>query len=129
MNNQEHLLQLAENVASNAYAPYSRLKVGAAISTPTGNFYTGCNVENISFPNGTCAETGAISAMISAGDNQIAEILIYADSPTLITPCGACRQRILEFATPNTIVHIANSTGIKQSFSLSELIPHSFKEF
>ena len=129
MNNQERLLELAKNVASNAYAPYSQLKVGAAILTSTENFYTGCNVENISFPNGTCAETGAISAMISAGDSQISEIMIYADTLVPITPCGACRQRILEFATPNTIVHIANSAGIKQSFSLPELIPHSFKEF
>ena len=119
MNNQEQLLKLAKDVTSNAYAPYSKLKVGAAILTPTGNFYSGCNVENISFPNGTCAETSAISAMISAGDTQISEILIYTDTPTPITPCGACRQRILEFATPTTAIYTATSSGIKQSFLLS----------
>ena len=129
MNNTLELLHLAAASAHNAYAPYSRFAVGAAILSSNGNFYSGCNVENISYPVGTCAEAGAISAMINGGDKTISEILIYAESSTLITPCGACRQRIAEFSQPNTLVQLANPDGIIQSLTIKELLPHSFKEF
>ena len=102
MNNATKLFNLASSAAANAYAPYSQFKVGAAILSSSGNFYSGCNVENISYPLGTCAEAGAIAAMINGGDNKIAEILIYADSKALISPCGACRQRVAEFASADT---------------------------
>ena len=129
MNNQQKLLNLAKHAATNAYAPYSKFKVGAAIISTNGNFYSGCNVENISYPLGTCAEQGAVSAMINGGDNQIAEILIYAESKQLISPCGACRQRIAEFATPQTLVHLASAEGVKQTLTITELLPLSFSEF
>ena len=95
MNNQQKLLSMAQTAASNAYCPYSHFAVGAAIESEDGKFYAGCNVENVSYPVGTCAETGAISAMIAGGSKRISAILIYADSKTLISPCGACRQRRL----------------------------------
>ena len=129
MNNATKLFNLASSAAANAYAPYSQFKVGAAILSSSGNFYSGCNVENISYPVGTCAEAGAIAAMLNGGDNKIAEILIYADSKALISPCGACRQRIAEFASADTKIHLADKSGIKKTFTLEELLPHNFKEF
>lgn len=129
MNNTDKLLKLAQDAASYAYAPYSNFKVGCAIQSSSNQFYTGCNVENIAYPNGSCAETGAISAMIAGDDKQINAILIYADSQTLITPCGACRQRIAEFANKDTIIYLANSKGIQEEYTIDELLPNNFKEF
>lgn len=129
MNNQEKLLHLAKTAAANAYAPYSKFKVGAAILSSDGKFYSGCNVENVSYPLGTCAEQSAISAMIAGGSTQIAEILIYAQGQKLISPCGACRQRIAEFANAQTAVRLASVGGIEQTLSVDELLPHGFKEF
>ena len=129
MNNQLKLLELAKQAAQNAYAPYSKFCVGAAILSSNGHFYAGCNVENISYPVGTCAEAGAIAAMVCGGDTKIEVILVYADSKELITPCGACRQRIKEFASPDCQIYLANSSGIQKTFALSELLPYSFSEF
>lgn len=111
---------------ANAYAPYSQFAVGAAIESESGKFYTGCNVENVSYPIGTCAEAGAIAAMISAGDRQIHRILIVADSQELITPCGACLQRIKEFASTNTEILLANLNGIHKKLSISQMLPFGF---
>ena len=80
-----------------AYAPYSEFKVGAAILTSKGNVYLGANVENVSYPCGTCAEAGAIAAMVCGGEYQISDIVVVANGKNLITPCGACLQRIFEF--------------------------------
>ena len=88
-----------------SYSPYSNFAVGAAILADNNQFYSGCNVENIAYPNGTCAETGAIAAMINGEGKKIIEILIYANSKELISPCGACCQRIAEFADSDTKVH------------------------
>ena len=129
MNIEQNLLTLAMQTAKNAYAPYSKFCVGAAILGKGGNYYSGCNVENISYPNGTCAETGAIAAMVAAGEKQIKEILIYADSKTLITPCGACLQRIAEFSDKTVKIHLANASGIQKTATLNDLFPNSFKEF
>ncbi len=126
---QEKLFNLAVQARENSYSPYSGFKVGAAIYADDGNFYAAANVENISFPCGACAETGAISAMIAGGGKKIKEILILAESPTLIAPCGACRQRIAEFAEADTVVHLADLDGIKKSLTIAELLPLAFKEF
>ena len=128
MNNTLELLHLAAASAHNAYAPYSRFAVGAAILSSNGNFYSGCNVENISYPVGTCAEAGAISAMINGGSRHIQEILILADGQDLITPCGACRQRIAEFATKETLVHLATPQGIQKTLPMSQLLPFCFTD-
>lgn len=129
MNNTQKLFNLAAEAARNAYAPYSKFRVGAALLADDGQFYAGCNVENISFPVGTCAEAGAIAAMVAGGGKKIKEILIFADSPRLISPCGACRQRIAEFAEPQTTVYLADSSGIRKSCTVAELLPFSFSEF
>ena len=128
MNNTQKLLDLAKSASEKAYAPYSNFRVGACILSYSDSYYIGCNVENISYPVSTCAETGAISAMIAGGDKKIKEILIYANSKELISPCGACRQRIAEFADENTIIRLANNEGIKKTFTIAELLPHSFKD-
>ena len=129
MNNQLKLFHLAQEASKKAYAPYSKFNVGAVVLSKKGNFYQGCNVENISYPVGTCAEESAIAAMVCNGEQLIEEILIFADSAQLITPCGACRQRIAEFATASTKIHLANSAGIQKTMTIDELLPSSFKEF
>ena len=120
------LFSSAQNARKRAYAPYSGFSVGAAIYADDSNIYTGCNVENSSFPCGTCAETGAISSMIAGGAQRILEILIFADSKQLTPPCGACLQRITEFATNQTIIHLANLNGIQKSLPLKEFLPYGF---
>lgn len=112
-----------------AYAPYSNFKVGAAILAEDGKIYSGCNVENVAFPSGSCAEQGAISAMINGGSSTISEILVISAGQRLITPCGACLQRIREFAADNAKIHLANPNGIQKTYLLSELLPVSFEEF
>ncbi len=120
------LFDAARAAQRHAYAPYSRFNVGAALRTPSGAIFAGCNVENAAYPEGACAEAGAISAMALAGERQIEEILVIGDGEGLCTPCGGCRQRIREFADASTRVHIAGAEGVRASFTLEELLPHSF---
>ncbi len=120
------LFAAAKAAQGKAYAPYSRFRVGAAIRTPSGAIYAGCNVENAAYPQGACAEAGAISAMVAAGERRIAEILVIGDGEALVTPCGGCRQRIREFAALDAPIHIAGPAGLRATFTLEELLPHSF---
>lgn len=122
----EQLLAAARAAQANAHAPYSRYQVGAALATPDGRVFAGCNVENAAYPSGTCAEAGAIAAMVAAGGRAIAEILVIGQGRELITPCGNCRQRIREFASATTRVHAAGPEGVQRSFTLDELLPHAF---
>jgi cytidine deaminase len=120
------LFEAAKVAQRQAYAPYSRFKVGAAIRTPSRAIFAGCNVENAAYPQGACAEAGAISAMVLAGERRIAEILVIGDGEALVTPCGGCRQRIREFAGPDTPIHIAGPEGVRTTFTLDQLLPYSF---
>lgn len=119
-------------IRDRAYAPYSRFKVGAAIRGAGGGVYAGCNVENAAYPQGACAETGAIAAMVAAGERRIAEIAVLGwtdanpTAPGLTTPCGGCRQRIREFAGPDARIHVFGPEGLRRSFTLAELLPESF---
>jgi cytidine deaminase len=122
----DELFEVAKAIQAKAYAPYSRFKVGAAIVTPAGKVFTGCNVENAAYPVGSCAEAGAVSAMIAAGESRIAQIVVMGEGENLVTPCGGCRQRIREFAAADTPIHIAGPEGIRKSFTLEELLPFSF---
>ncbi len=122
----EALFDAAKQAFDNAYAPYSKFPVGAAILTPEGEIYSGCNVENAAYPQGSCAEAGAIAAMARAGRRQIAAILVVGGGVGLCTPCGGCRQRIREFAAPQTPIHVAGPEGFRASFTLAELLPESF---
>ena len=120
------LLQAATKVRLNAHAPYSRFKVGAAILSTEGHLHTGCNVENVAYPEGTCAEAGAIAAMIAAGDTRIAEIHVIADSPSPVPPCGGCRQKIAEFADPTVKVTLHTTDGKSLTMTVADLLPGVF---
>ncbi|MDO8882052.1 MAG: cytidine deaminase [Pseudotabrizicola sp.] len=120
------LLQAATDVRLHAYAPYSRFKVGAALRTETGTVYVGCNVENVAYPEGTCAEAGAIAAMIAGGDTRIAEVCVIADSPDPVPPCGGCRQKIAEFAAPGVKVTLCTTDGKERSLTVGDLLPGVF---
>ena len=122
----DRLLVAARRAQARAYVPYSRFPVGAAVLSQTGAVYAACNVENAAFPVGTCAEAGAIAAMVSAGERRIAAVLVIGEGEALVTPCGACRQRIREFASPETPIHVAGPEGVRRTFRLGELLPFSF---
>lgn len=120
------LFAAAKAVQAHAYAPYSRFPVGAALATVDGAIHAGCNVENAAYPVGACAEAGAIQAMVAAGGRAIAAILVLGEGAALCTPCGACRQRIREFAADDVAVLVAGPEGVRRRFTLSELLPASF---
>lgn len=122
----EALFAAAMTARASAYAPYSGFAVGAAIRTPSGAIFSGANVENAAYPLGICAEAGAIAAMVASGEKCIAEILIVGDGDGLVTPCGACRQRIFEFANDDVKVHVAGLNGIRASFTIAALLPEAF---
>jgi cytidine deaminase len=122
----ERLFEAAKAAQGRAYAPYSRFKVGAAVLSESGAIHAGCNVENAAYPVGTCAEAAAIAAMVAAGGRRVAAVLVLGDGEALVTPCGACRQRIREFALPDTPVHVADASGVRQSFTLDTLLPAAF---
>lgn len=120
------LIQAARDVRENAYAPYSNFKVGAALTSDSGATYTGCNVENVAYPEGTCAEAGAIAAMIAAGDTKITALAVIADSPKPVSPCGGCRQKIAEFADGDVVVTLATTDGTTIQTTVADLLPGSF---
>lgn len=120
------LFSAAQLAQGRAYAPYSRFKVGAAILGASGAVHVGCNVENAAYPATSCAEAGAISAMVAAGETQIAAVLVIGDGALLVTPCGNCRQKIREFAGPLVPVYIAGPGGVRAQFTLEALLPASF---
>ena len=125
MNNIPKLFELASAAMKNAYAPYSRFAVGAAVLSGDGRFYAGCNVENVSYPCGSCAETGAIAAMIAGGSREIAEILILGSGKELISPCGACRQMLYEFS-PDLEILVARGDHQFVKYTLRQLLPGGF---
>ena len=126
MSEPDDLVAAALAVRTRAYAPYSKFAVGAAIRTASGAIYTGCNVENASYPEGCCAETSAISAMIAAGERHIAEVVVCADTQAPLTPCGGCRQRLAEFGHADTIVRAAGPQGERTRWTLGALLPAAF---
>ena len=110
-----------------AYAPYSRFLVGAAVRDEQDRIHAGCNVENAAYPVGTCAEAGALSAMVLAGGRRAVEAVVVGAGAGLVTPCGGCRQRLREFGAPEMAVHICDETGaLRRSFTLAELLPAAF---
>ena len=122
------LIDDARAVRENAYAPYSRFKVGAAIRAASGKVYQGCNVENVAYPEGTCAEAGAIAAMIAGGDTQISAVAVIADSPVPVSPCGGCRQKLAEFAAGDVPVTLATMDGTVLDTSVAALLPGAFDQ-
>ena len=122
----EKLLDLARRAQQNSYSPYSNFKVGAAIVADNSLAYSGCNVENASYPLGQCAEASAISAMINDGGHKISEVLIASPNDQFCPPCGGCRQKIKEFATPETLVHMATNKGEVKTVPFKDLLPFAF---
>ncbi len=122
----DDLLAAARTAMTRAYAPYSNFPVGAAVRTDRGNVYAGCNVENAAYPEGCCAETAAIAAMVAAGERRIVEVLVIGGGAELVTPCGGCRQRLREFAADDVPVHLCNADGRRRRETLGALLPRSF---
>ncbi|KPQ07718.1 MAG: cytidine deaminase [Rhodobacteraceae bacterium HLUCCA12] len=120
------LLDAAKAVRENAYVPYSQFKVGAAIQARSGAVYVGCNVENVAYPQGTCAEAGAIAAMIAGGDTEIAAVCVIADAPEPVTPCGGCRQKLREFARRDVVITMATTDGQSRTMTMEQLLPGAF---
>ncbi len=126
MNQQQRMLELAKQAASHSYSPYSNFPVGTCIRTTNDTLFTGTNVENAAFVSTSCAEGAAVGAMITAGEHEIAEVLIYSPKPLLCAPCGNCRQILREFATPDVPIHLYGQAGLHKTITLAALLPDSF---
>ena len=122
------LLDAARAVRLNAHAPYSNFQVGAALRTPSGHVHVGCNVENVAYPEGTCAEAGAIAAMVASGETEIVEVAVIADSPQPVSPCGGCRQKLAEFAAKDVRVTLATTDGVTLTTTVGDLLPGAFDQ-
>ncbi len=133
----QEMFAAARRAMAGAYAPYSDFHVGACVRGESGRLYSGPNVENAAYPQGWCAECSAIAAMISAGEKRITAVLVVGapsdgaggyndDGHALCTPCGGCRQKIREFAAPETPIHVCGPEGLRRSFTLDELLPLAF---
>jgi len=122
----EELLRAAEAVLRTAQVRYSQFPVGAALRAPDGSVHVGSNVENASYPQGQCAETSAIGALVAAGHTRIAEVAVVAERMDICPPCGGCRQRLAEFASPDTPVHLGRPQGPRQTTTVGELLPLAF---
>jgi cytidine deaminase len=121
------LVQAAVKARLNSYSPYSNFKVGAALLDEHGQIHSGCNVENSAYPEGTCAEAGAIASLAISGARKIMEVAVVGAGSGLVTPCGGCRQKIREFAGPEVKIHVCDDSGnVKRTFTLEELLPSSF---
>jgi len=123
----DELVAEALRAMRSAYAPYSRFHVGAALRCTDARLFSGCNVENAAYPEGTCAEAGAIAAMVRAGGRRIAELVVAGGGSEPCTPCGGCRQKIREFAEPSTLVRIVGEDGSERlRLRVDALLPHAF---
>ncbi len=123
----DELLRAAEAVMRNAHAPYSHFPVGAALRAPDGSIHVGGNVENASYPQGQCAETSAIGALHAAGHTHIVEVAVVAERMEFCPPCGGCRQRLAEFASADTPVHLGRPAGPRRTTTVGELLPLAFE--
>ncbi|MDR7028117.1 cytidine deaminase [Rhizobium rosettiformans] len=121
------LFEAARDAMQLAHAPYSKFPVGAAIRADDGKIYTGANIENLSFPQGWCAEPTAIGCMIMGGGKKIIEMAVIAEKLALCPPCGGCRQKISEFASASTKIYLCDEVGVQKTMTMDELLPLSFK--
>jgi|TARA_B100001750_G_C14922497_1_gene310061 cytidine deaminase len=124
--NFEKLFNAAKMVRDNAHVPYSNFKVGAAFLTEDDSIVSGCNVENAAYPQSQCAEASAIGNLVSQGFSKIKEVVVIGSGSLLCSPCGGCRQRLREFASLETQIHMCNSDGHLKTSTLKELLPDSF---
>ena len=122
----DDLLHLARTMMIRAYAPYSKFHVGAAVRDEEGGIHGGCNVENVAYPQSTCAEAAAITALVAAGKRRVLECVVIGPGPEVITPCGGCRQRLREFGTEDMKIHLCGPDGVHRTVTLGSLLPMSF---
>ena len=126
---QAALIKAARQARAQAYAPYSKFAVGAAVLDSNGQIHAGCNVENAAYPQGWCAEASALAAMVGAGGRRVLAVAVVAVVPAgagPVTPCGGCRQKLREFAAVDCPVWVADDVALRASYSLGELLPHGF---
>lgn len=123
--NDRELLNLARDASANAYVPYSKFPVGAALECDDGTVYTGCNVENAALGSTICAERTAVCKAVSEGHRKFRRIAIYGEGESYCMPCGACRQVLAEFA-PDMEVLCSKAGGRYVSYRLSQLLPYMF---
>jgi len=119
------LFEAARQASQNAYCPYSRFRVGAAILGRSGTIYRGCNVENASYGLTICAERGALMQMVASGEQSFQRIVIYTPTATPTAPCGACRQMLYEFAPDAEVISICDGEDVLRA-KVAELLPHGF---
>jgi cytidine deaminase len=122
----KEMLEKATEAMERAYAPYSHFAVGACLRAEDGQLFIGCNVENASYGLTFCAEANAIGSLVVAGRKHIIEALIVTKSESLCPPCGSCRQRLFEFASSDTKIHLCNALGDCKTFTMQELLPFPF---
>ncbi len=120
------LVAAARAAREQAHAPYSHFAVGAAVVDEHGRIHAGCNVENAAYPQGWCAETSALAAMVSAGGRRVLAVAVCGVAADPVTPCGGCRQRLREFAADDCPVWVVDEDSVRASFTLGQLLPHSF---
>ena len=123
---ESNYIAATKEAMSKAYVPYSSYPVGALVVTDNGNTYSGCNVENASYPEGHCAETTAIASMVMGGEKHIRMIYVMSKNDQGGCPCGGCRQRIREFSDIDTQVILCSPDGVQQRLLLADLLPNSF---
>ena len=121
------LFEAAREAMKKSYAPYSKFPVGVSIRADDGTVYLGANIENLSFPQGWCAEPTAIGAMIMGGAKKIVELAVIAEKLPLCTPCGGCRQKISEFASADTRIYLCDDAGVQKTVTMAELLPYAFE--
>ncbi len=119
---------LAQQTAEKAYAPYSRFHVGCVLVGENEQLYCGCNVENAAYPQSQCAEATAVGNLVTAGCRAIKQVVLYTPTEQFCWPCGGCRQRLWEFASPDTLVHSYNVSGKCETRRLGALLPDSFEK-
>ncbi|MBU8872618.1 cytidine deaminase [Reyranella sp. MMS21-HV4-11] len=122
----DDLLRLAQRMMLRAHAPYSKFHVGAALRAEDGSIHGGCNVENAAYPQGLCAEAGAIASLVASGHRRILECVVVGPGPEVITPCGGCRQKLREFAADDVPIHLCGPDGLHRTVTLGQLLPMSF---
>lgn len=126
--NKNDLIHTAIKIREQAYVPYSKFPVGAALLTKSGKVYTGCNIENAAYPVSCCAERVAIFKAISDGERNFTSLAVAADTKKPVSPCGSCRQVMSEFFDTNTNVHLTNLHNDIKTISMEELLPFSFQQ-
>lgn len=122
----QSLLTASQSARTLSHSPYSRYAVGAAVLDEHGVVHAGCNIENAAYPQGWCAEATALGAMVMAGGKRALAVVVSGPGPDVITPCGGCRQKLREFGDEDLLVIAADPSGVKQSWTLGQLLPASF---